>query len=130
MALFGEFTEAKESWPEYAERFEQFFDANDIAVDKKKSIFLSTIGPMAYHTLGNLVAPRKPQEETYANLLNLMSAYYNPKPLDRGEARRTFSSRTYLCNGTSHFCGLLGISIWRRTTSFEKSRFDAFTNIR
>ena len=27
------------------------------------------------------MSPRKPQEETYANLLNLMSAYYNPKPL-------------------------------------------------
>ncbi len=83
MALFGniaEFAEAKESWPQYAARFEQFFDANDIAVDKR-SIFLSAIGPIAYHTLEILVSPRKPQEETYANLLNLMSAYYNRKPL-------------------------------------------------
>ena len=86
MALFGnvgEFVETKESWAHYAERFEQFFDANNIAVDRKKCIFLATIGPAANHTLGNLVAPKKPQEETYAQLLGLISTYYNydPKPL-------------------------------------------------
>ncbi len=47
MAVFGnigEFLESKESWSQYAERFEQFFAANDIAIDTNKSVFLATIG--------------------------------------------------------------------------------------
>ena len=80
MAVFGnigEFLESKESWSQYAERFEQFFAANDIAIDKKKSVFLATIGSAAYNTLGNLVAPQKPVDESYTRLVELMSSYYN-----------------------------------------------------
>ena len=84
MSLFGsigEFVEAKEDWSQYTERLEQFFDANDIATPKKKPIFLSTIGPAVYHTLGNLVAPKKPSEESYDRLIEVMTGYFNPKPL-------------------------------------------------
>ena len=57
MALFGtigEFFESKENWSQYAERFKQFLAANDIEDNKKKSIFLATIGPAAYRTLANV----------------------------------------------------------------------------
>ena len=42
---------------------------------------MSTIGPAAYHTLGNLVAPKKPSEESYDRLIEVMTGYFNPKPL-------------------------------------------------
>ena len=94
MALFGtigEFFESKENWSQYAERFKQFSTANDIVDNKKKSIFLATIGPAAYRTLANLCAPRKPAEEEYATLLEHMSTYYNPKPLVTMQRYRFYS---------------------------------------
>ena len=84
MALFGnirEFVEAEESWSQYADRMEQYFIANDIGNDKKASVFLSTIGPAAFRTIGNLVAPKKPSEENYGRLTKVMSDFYNPSPL-------------------------------------------------
>ena len=83
MALFGtigEFIESRETWSQYAERIEQFFVAKEIVAERKKPIFLSTIGPAAYHTLGNLVAPKKSSQEGYVQLLKHMSDFYNPKP--------------------------------------------------
>ena len=94
MALFGtigEFFESKENWSQYAERFEQFLAANDIQDNKKKSIFLATIGPVAYRTLANLCALRKSAEEEYATLLEHMSTYYNPKPLVTMQRYRFYS---------------------------------------
>ena len=94
MALFGsvgEFVETKESWSQYVERLDQFYIANDIAEDKRKSILLSTIGPAAYHTLGNLIAPKKPSEETYQSLVEQMSKFYNPKPLVTMQRYRFYS---------------------------------------
>lgn len=73
--------EARESWSQYADRMEQYFIANDIDDRKKASVFLATIGPAAFRTIGNLVAPRKPSEESYARLTKVMSDFYNPSPL-------------------------------------------------
>ena len=43
---------------EYIERLEQYFIANDVTEDKKKSaIFLTVIGADTYTLLRNLVAP-------------------------------------------------------------------------
>ena len=84
MALFGnigELVEAQESWSQYADRMEQYFIANDIGVNKKASVFLATIGPAAFRTIGNLVAPKKPSEENYDRLTKVMSDFYNPTPL-------------------------------------------------
>ena len=45
---------------------EQFFEANGINdVSKKRSIFLSAIGPKAYQLLASLIAPEKPGVKTY-----------------------------------------------------------------
>ena len=93
MALFGsfgKFIESKENWSQYVERFEQFAAANDIA-DHKKAVFLATIGPAAYRTLGNLCAPKKPPEEEYMRLIEHMSTYYNPKPLVTMQRYRFYS---------------------------------------
>ena len=84
MALFGnvgEYVESKESWSLYIERLEQFFTANSIPDEKKASVLLSTIGATVYHTVGNLVAPRKPSEVTYQCITEVMGDLYNPKPL-------------------------------------------------
>ena len=70
---------------------EQFFAANDIEEAKKAPVFLATIGPKAFLTLSNLVAPRKPGEVTYNRSVKLMSEFYNPKPLVTVQRYRFYS---------------------------------------
>ena len=57
--LFGtvsEFEEGKEEWTQYVERLGHFFAANGITnEEKKRSIFLSVVGPTSYKLLRNLV---------------------------------------------------------------------------
>ena len=94
MALFGsigEFIESQESWSQYVQRLEQFFTANDIVDGKKASVFLATIGPAAFHILSNLVAPKKPGEESYTRLIKVMSEFHNPKPLVTVQRYRFYS---------------------------------------
>ena len=81
MSLFrniGDFIESKESWTQYSERLNQFFCANDIV--KKAAMFLSTIGLTAYHTWVNLLAPGKPFDKSYDDLVTVMKSFYSPKP--------------------------------------------------
>ena len=56
-----------------------------------KAIFLSTIGPAANRTVGNLVAPNKPGDETYDRLIEVISEHYNPKPLVPMQRHRFYS---------------------------------------
>lgn len=55
-----EYKESKEDFESYIERFEQWLLANDIASEKKVSVFLSVIGAETYGLLKNLVTPTKP----------------------------------------------------------------------
>ena len=68
--------ENNNSWEEYAERLECFFDANDITgEEKKRSILLTVCGAATYSTLRSLVAPRKPKEVPYADLLKTLNEH-------------------------------------------------------
>ena len=58
---------------------------------KKAAVFLATIGPNAFHNLRNLVAPRQPGEETYVRLIEVMSEFYNHKPLVTMQRYRFYS---------------------------------------
>ena len=94
MALFGsigEFQDSREPWTQYIQRMEQFFAANDIEEAKKAPVFLATIGPKVFQTLSNLVAPCKPGEVTYTRSVELMSEFYNPKPLVTVQRYRFYS---------------------------------------
>ena len=43
-------------------------------------MFLSVIGPKAYKLLGSLIAPAKPGEKTYKELVKVMMQHHNPPP--------------------------------------------------
>ena len=59
---------------------EQFFEANGINdVSKKRSIFLSAIGPKAYQLLASLIAPEKPGVKTYAELKEVCSIHHSER---------------------------------------------------
>ena len=82
--VFGkieEFDSSQEDWPQYMERLGYFFDANGIeSAEKKRAVLLTLIGAAAYKLLRNLVAPSKPGEKTYQELIQALTAHFSPTP--------------------------------------------------
>lgn len=100
MATFGKLEEYdnKEPWLSYTERVDAFFNANGIEDDeKKKWIFLSTVGTSTYATLRSLLAPAKPKEKKYKELMATLSSHFSPPPSEIAESFR-FNTRVQLEN--------------------------------
>ena len=77
----GPFVEGQEEWPQYTERVEYFFTANGIEGDDNRlAAFLSIIGPQTYTLLANLVAPKKPGEKKYEEVVKELKKHYNLQP--------------------------------------------------
>ena len=55
------FDSVAEEWPQYVERLEQFFVANDITGEdnavKRRATFLTVVGRSAYNLLRSLIVP-------------------------------------------------------------------------
>ena len=63
----GPFDEKSEKFSDYADRFEAYVAANDIANKKKVNVFLAVIGRDAYK-LKNLCDPENPNTKTFTRL--------------------------------------------------------------
>ena len=71
--------EGQEELPQYAERVEHFFKANNIVGEEKQlATFLSLIGPQTYKLLVSLVAPNKPGEKKYAEAVEELKKTLRP----------------------------------------------------
>ena len=74
----------KEEWPQYVERLEQFFEANDLTGEskavKRRAMFLSVIGSAPYKLLRNLIALTKPTDKTLEELVAILTKHYSPQP--------------------------------------------------
>ena len=77
----GEFDAALEEWGSYMERVTHYFAANGIEADKQKDTFLCCIGRDTFGLLRTLVAPAKPGDKTYKELVDALTAHLAPKPL-------------------------------------------------
>ena len=76
-----EFDCKQEEWSQYVERLGYYFAANDVEDPvRKKAIFLTLIGPSTYKTLRSLVHPSTPGEKSYNELVQLLTAHFEPKP--------------------------------------------------
>ena len=76
----GEFDSAQEDWTSYIERLEQYFAANDIADEKRRAILLTVSGPSTYKVIRNLVAPAKPTDKSFEELVKIVRDHYQLKP--------------------------------------------------
>ena len=77
----GEYDSEREQWLAYAERLEFYFAANDVnSPEKQRAVLLSSCGPSTFQLIRNLVAPDKPSSKSFAELVDLVKAHYNPKP--------------------------------------------------
>ena len=66
---------------EYTERMEQYFAANNVQdTSKQRAILLSLCGAPTYKLIRGLVAPEKPMDRSYAELVELVGSHYNSKP--------------------------------------------------
>ena len=84
MASFGrleEFLPEKETITNYLERVGIFFLANGIADEKNVPVFLSVAGGSIYALLRSLLAPAKPQEKSFAELVAELKKHFEPRKL-------------------------------------------------
>ena len=70
-----------DNWSAYVERLDLFFLANEIKDDKKVTILLTVLGTKAYSLLRTIIAPSKPAEKTYKQLVDAIKSYVEPKPI-------------------------------------------------
>ncbi|KAJ8049023.1 hypothetical protein HOLleu_01569 [Holothuria leucospilota] len=70
-----------ETWTEYIERMEHFFDANEISEnEKRKAVLLSSVGPKTYKLMKTLLSPATPRDKTFTELVKLVKEHECPKP--------------------------------------------------
>ena len=91
--LYGkmeEFDSSREDWTQYIERLGY---ANEIKeAEKKRAILLSVIGPSTYRLVKSLVAPAKPGDKSYNELVKQLTTHYDPTPSETVQ-RHKFHSR-------------------------------------
>ena len=60
---------------------DKFFEANDIDdIGKKRAVLLTVVDHVTYKLLRNPLAPVKPGEKTYGNLVVTLLAHYSQPP--------------------------------------------------
>ena len=91
----GEFIAERETFCSYVERMEMFFTANNIVettgegstqanrvvAERKRPIFLTEVGAEVYSTLSNLLAPVKPKDTPFTEIVSALEKHYNPKQI-------------------------------------------------
>ena len=88
-----EFNPAVEDWISYAERLEFYFAANEVTeADKQRAVLFSVCGAATYKLIKNLLAPAKPTEAAFKDIVKLLTEHYQPKP-SRVVQRYLFNSR-------------------------------------
>ena len=95
MAVYGNigaFDEETEKFEDYADRFDAFMAANDIADDKKTNLLLTSIGPSSYKLLKNLTSPAAPNSKTYIELILLLKSHFDPQPIVIAERHKIWTA--------------------------------------
>ena len=76
---FGEFQNAQETWQAYVERLEQYCIADNIVTPaKKRASLLSAEGGLTYQLIRNLLAPTKPTDRSFKEIMEEVRKHYQP----------------------------------------------------
>ena len=77
MATFGTlapFDAKTQTWNEYCEILEQFFEANEITeLARQRAVLISAVRPATYSLMRSLLSPDKPKEKTFVELVTLLT---------------------------------------------------------
>ena len=72
----NEFDNGNEDWTSYTERLQHYLSANEIEAEaKQKAILLSCCEPKTYQLVKNLLAPEKPADKSYADIVQLVRPF-------------------------------------------------------
>ncbi|XP_062604323.1 uncharacterized protein K02A2.6-like [Saccostrea cucullata] len=117
----GEFSDGKETFVNYVERMEQYFEANEVKNEKRVAVFLSVVGPSTYGALKNLLQPALPKEKSFKDIVKTLTDYYMPKPLVISE-RFKFNKRNQREGETvnEYVCELKNLSKYCEFKDFLK----------
>ncbi|XP_068697605.1 uncharacterized protein [Montipora foliosa] len=66
--------------------------ANRVVAERKRAIFLTEVGAEVYSTVSNLLAPVKPKDTPFTEIVSTLEKHYNPKPLEIAQSFH-FSTR-------------------------------------
>ena len=77
----------------YLEKLEHFFEANEIAEEKKKAILL--IDEYTYKLLRNVCHPLQPKNKTYEELVELLKKHYVVRTSVFRERVKFYAARQY-----------------------------------
>lgn len=65
-----------ETFPRYVQRVRNFFAANGIDADKKKYVFLNSLGRKHYNLLANLLSPEVPEDKSLDELVDKLTKHF------------------------------------------------------
>ncbi|XP_053675811.1 uncharacterized protein LOC128726054 [Anopheles nili] len=88
-----EFSVNFDDWNVYYERLEQFFEVNEIPLEKRSAFLISCIGSQAYKSLRDLCHPSLPKDRPFDDLCELLRKQYSPQVA-------IFRERTHFYNAT------------------------------
>ena len=75
----GEYNARSEKWENYLDRLEEYFIANDIQNgQRKRAILSSTVGPETFKLICDLLAPTKPKDSTYDDIVSKLKKHFSP----------------------------------------------------
>ena len=76
-----EYDNTREDWLACMERLQHYFAANDVRnAEKQRAILLSSVGSSIYQLMKSLLAPTKPSEKKFDELVRLVQDHYQPPP--------------------------------------------------
>ena len=80
MSAFGTITEfnPKGDWSSYKERLEFYFEANNISEEEKKRAVFFRLWARKHELVRGLIAPRKPKELVYDNIVKELDTHFTP----------------------------------------------------
>ena len=81
LGTLQEFKPDAETIAAYLERVNLYFEANDIAAEKRVVVLLNAIGSKTYSLLRSLTAPDLPQSKSLDALVKMLKDHFEPKPL-------------------------------------------------
>ena len=76
-----EYNSEKETFHNYVERTVYFFEANSIAEEKMKPVFLAACGAKTYETLKKLCLPLEVSDVDYGDIIDKLKTHFTPEPL-------------------------------------------------
>ena len=78
----GEFNPERGDWISNTEWVIQYFIANGIKEegDTRRAILLSSLGAQTYQQIQNLVAPGKPTDKSFTEIVALVKDHHQPHP--------------------------------------------------